>query len=249
MGTFSVRKTTEQFIAEARLIHGDKYDYSKVQYKTNKDKVCIIDPIFGEFWQRPVDHLREYKKSQRTNRTPRTKNIKDKTLYQKWLGIRVRCNPKQWETNKYKSYKGCSYSNNWAVYENFEKWALLTENGYILGYHLDKDILCKSNKIYSADTCCFVPIEINNLLTNCRRVRGKYPIGVVKNRNIFEAHLSRYGIRSCIGTYNTQLEAFNAYKVAKENYIKELAEKYLQEGKITEKVYNALMKYEVEITD
>ena len=52
-----------------------------------------------------------------------------------------------------------------------------------------------------------------------------------------------------IGRFNTPLEAFNAYKIAKENYIKELAEKYFQEGKITEKVYNALMKYEVEITD
>jgi hypothetical protein len=45
------------------------------------------------------------------------------------------------------------------------------------------------------------------------------------------------------------MEAFCAYKNAKEQYIKELAEKYFQEGKITEKVYNALMMYEVEITD
>jgi hypothetical protein len=52
-----------------------------------------------------------------------------------------------------------------------------------------------------------------------------------------------------LGYYATPLEAFNAYKTAKEEYIKELAEKYFQEGKITERVYNALMKYEVEITD
>lgn len=36
MGTFSVRKTTEQFIVEAKSVHGDKYDYSKVEYKTNR---------------------------------------------------------------------------------------------------------------------------------------------------------------------------------------------------------------------
>lgn len=49
--------------------------------------------------------------------------------------------------------------------------------------------------------------------------------------------------------YNTEEEAFYAYKDAKERYIKSVAEKYFQEGKITKRVYNALMKYEVEITD
>ena len=58
MGTFSVRKTTEQFIAEAVALYGEKYDYSKVDYKTNKDKVCIICPEHGEFWQAPNGHLR-----------------------------------------------------------------------------------------------------------------------------------------------------------------------------------------------
>lgn len=51
------RLTTEEFIRKAREVHGDKYDYSKVDYKTNKDKVCIICPIHGEFWQRPDCHI------------------------------------------------------------------------------------------------------------------------------------------------------------------------------------------------
>lgn len=50
-------KTTEDFIREARQIHGDKYDYSKVIYIDALTKVCIICPIHGEFWQRPHDHL------------------------------------------------------------------------------------------------------------------------------------------------------------------------------------------------
>lgn len=58
MGTFSVRKTKEQFIADAISVHGDKYDYSNVEYKTNATKVCIICPRHGEFWQTPNDHLR-----------------------------------------------------------------------------------------------------------------------------------------------------------------------------------------------
>ena len=55
------------------------------------------------------------------------------------------------------------------------------------------------------------------------------------------------GKREHLGLFNTELEAFNAYKTAKEIYIKELANKW--EGKIDERAYNALMNYEVEITD
>ena len=50
-------KTTEQFIEESKNIHGDKYDYSKVKYKHSLDKVCIICPKHGEFWQTPSSHL------------------------------------------------------------------------------------------------------------------------------------------------------------------------------------------------
>lgn len=42
--------TTEQFIEKARLVHGDKYDYSKVEYINSDTKVCIVCPIHGEFW-------------------------------------------------------------------------------------------------------------------------------------------------------------------------------------------------------
>ena len=50
--------TTEEFINKAKKIHGDKYDYSKVEYKGCKEKVCIICPEHGEFWQIPDNHLR-----------------------------------------------------------------------------------------------------------------------------------------------------------------------------------------------
>lgn len=46
------------FIEEAKKVHGDRYDYSQVEYKTIKDKVCIICPEHGAFWQRPSSHLR-----------------------------------------------------------------------------------------------------------------------------------------------------------------------------------------------
>ena len=52
------RMPLEEFISKAIKIHGDKYDYSKVEYVTAKEKVCIICPEHGEFWQKPIDHLR-----------------------------------------------------------------------------------------------------------------------------------------------------------------------------------------------
>jgi hypothetical protein len=50
--------TTEKFIEKAREVHGDKYDYSKVEYKNVRDKVCIICPEHGEFYQTPNTHFR-----------------------------------------------------------------------------------------------------------------------------------------------------------------------------------------------
>lgn len=52
------RKTKDEFIIESNIIHNNKYDYSKVEYKNNKTKVCIICPEHGEFMQCPQDHIR-----------------------------------------------------------------------------------------------------------------------------------------------------------------------------------------------
>lgn len=54
------KSTQEEFIAKAREVHGDKYDYSKVEYINSKSKVCIICPEHGEFWQTPHNHLVGY---------------------------------------------------------------------------------------------------------------------------------------------------------------------------------------------
>lgn len=53
------RKTTEQFINEAKAIHGDIYDYSLVEYKTTHTKVTIICKIHGNFTQEPNSHVND----------------------------------------------------------------------------------------------------------------------------------------------------------------------------------------------
>lgn len=56
-------QSKENWVIKACKTHGDKYDYSKVEYKGWKDKVCIICPEHGEFWQRPSEHIRKNKPS------------------------------------------------------------------------------------------------------------------------------------------------------------------------------------------
>lgn len=50
------RDTVDEFIEKTKSVHGDKYDYSKVEYINNSEKVYIICPEHGEFWQTPCDH-------------------------------------------------------------------------------------------------------------------------------------------------------------------------------------------------
>ena len=53
----SKKVTTQDFILKAHELHGDKYDYSEVEYKSAKEKVKIICPKHGPFWQQPQVHL------------------------------------------------------------------------------------------------------------------------------------------------------------------------------------------------
>lgn len=53
-----LEKRKNEFIKKANTIHQNKYDYSKINYSTNKIPVEIICPIHGSFWQAPGDHLK-----------------------------------------------------------------------------------------------------------------------------------------------------------------------------------------------
>ena len=115
---------------------------------------------------------------------------------------------------------------------------------------LDKDLLIKGNKVYSESTCVFLPKEINSVLIKCTASRGEHLIGVCwsNTHKAFKAQVSKNkGMQEHLGSFNTEIEAFNAYKTAKEAFIKEQANKF--KSQIDERAYNALMNYTVEITD
>ena len=144
------------------------------------------------------------------------------------------------------TYIGCTVCPEWHYLSNFKRWF---DNNYVEGYHLDKDILVKGNKIYSPETCCFVPKEINFLLLNNKSRRGDFPIGVHRKGDLFISQINKNGKRIQIGRFDTPEDAFLAYKKEKEQYVKQLAERYFKEGKIAEMVYLALLDYRVEMTD
>ena len=308
------KSTREDFIAKARAVHGNKYDYFKVEYKGSKKKVCIICPTHGEFWQTPSVHLQgcgckdcrddsyrltteefiikaqsvwgdkfdlslaEYKGtdvpivvgcpihgyiSVRPHSFLQGRGCKfckfesQKELlyghgvydllqdgaskaYGVWKHLMERTSPIPKRRKGLVSYSDATVCAEWRTFSVFKQWY---ESNHFEGCELDKDILVKGNKYYSPETCCMVPHEINMLLARGNKGSGKYPMGVSLYKDKFRA---RFG-RTTIGYYRTIQDAFLAYKIVKEKHIKDKAQEYYNQGLINERVFNALMNYEIEM--
>jgi len=171
--------------------------------------------------------------------------------YEAWSGMIKRCYGEK-KLEKYTSYIGCSVDEKWHNFQNFAKWHEENYNPEIMkDWQLDKDILVKNNKIYSPETCCFVPRDINNVIKTNKNKRGELPVGVsrrtINKKEMFRVSIATAVKKSNLGYFNTPEEAFQVYKTAKENYIKEVADKWC--GLISKRVYQALMDYKIEITD
>ena len=148
------------------------------------------------------------------------------------------------------TYKECFVCDEWLEYYNFKIW--FEENYYTIEneiMEIDKDILFKNNKIYSPETCIFLPHCINSIFCKSDAKRGEYPIGVSYHKKIgkFQSYCTINNKRVYLGYYNTAEDAFMEYKLFKEKYIKEIADQYKKY--IPKKLYKALYDYNVEITD
>jgi len=156
--------------------------------------------------------------------------------YFRWVDILLRCYDKE-QQEKSPSYKGCSVHPDWHNFQVFAKWF---EENYVEGFEIDKDILVKGNKIYGPSTCCFVPKEINLLITVKRKRMSSLPTGLTKIGDKFMVSVnSKYK-----GIYTTQEEASQVYKSEKGKEIKILADKFKRQ--LTLRCYNALYNYQVE---
>lgn len=250
----SNRKTTQEFIKEARIAHGDKYDYTRVEYINCDTKVEIICPEHGVFLQSPYNHCNKKQGCPQCA----TDSLKSGVLgfgindlndrcglaYRIWRNTIVRCYSEDYLA-RFPTYIGCSVCDEWRYFSNFKKWF---DEHHKEGWCLDKDILIKGNKTYSPHACCFVPNEINALFNKCKNNRGKTDIiGVTFRRGKYIARVNKFGLPKQVGVFSDKFQAFNAYKKAKEGYIKEVADKW--KDKLELRVYEALYNYQVEITD
>lgn len=181
-------------------------------------------------------------------------NGKDTKEYKVWVDMLRRCFDKN-RKEEHPTYKDISCCKEWLLFENFYEWLHSQENfeKWYNGkrWDLDKDILIKGNKIYSPEYCSLVPQNVNKLFIKRDTCRGDLPIGVTRNGKGFRAECMNpfKKKREYSTTYSTPEQAFKAYKQYKENIIKQVAQMEYCKGNITKQCYDAMIKYEVEITD
>lgn len=173
--------------------------------------------------------------------------------YKLWQDMLGRCYSQKLHA-RVPSYADCTTSENFNYFPIFKKWChsqigfdSLDDRGR--RFQLDKDILIKGNKIYSENTCVFVPQEVNLLLSSCSIKRGETVLGVSfdKNYKKFVSCLNVFGKQVRLGVFDTEFEAFLVYKEAKEKQVGVVANKW--KDRIDPRVYEVLINYEVDIND
>ena len=224
------------------------------RYSSFKNGQCK-NPFF------PSVHGHGYLGVDKEGNVPKIGELKDgKNIntweYNKWQGMLQRCFDNKYK-EKHPTYKDVACCERWLCFANFLEDFEILKNEYNWSedetLNLDKDILHKNNKVYSLENCVLVPQWINTLFIKCDTSRGQYPVGVSYHKiaKKYQAHCNVNGKRIRLGLYNTAEQAFNAYKIAKENEIKKIANDCVSNGYITKdsRLYNAMISYQIQIDD
>ena len=159
------------------------------------------------------------------------------TAYRTWEGMLRRCYNEKHQNN-FPSYKGCSVVKEWHNFQVFAEWFY---KNYKDDFQLDKDLTIIENKVYGPEYCSFIPQDLNKMLTGKRNSDSTTPTGVYPCKNKFKASVHNGLKRVYLGSFENETDAFNSYKIAKESYVKEQANRYMNE--ISEVIYQNLMNY------
>lgn len=142
--------------------------------------------------------------------------------------------------NPLPTYVGCSVDPSWHLYSGFKQWFDLS---HVVGYQLDKDILQPGNKIYSPDTCVFVPHFINQAVVLRRNPPKSGYHGVYAFTDRWFARLSHKGETKDCETRVNALEAHSDWQRMKADTIDDHLHHYLKEVAPDLRVVRALIKY------
>ena len=137
------------------------------------------------------------------------------------------------------SYIGVTVCDEWLCYANFKEW--YDKNIYEIKderMQLDKDILIKGNKVYSPETCIFVPQRINTLFREFNN--NEFPTLEERSNGSFAIRVRMNGKSKRISGFETKEKAEECYLKEKRQIIKEIAEEY--KDKIPNKLYNRLIE-------
>lgn len=139
--------------------------------------------------------------------------------YKLWRSVIVRCYDST--VKNANVYAKSTVHEDWLRFSTFREWALDKPIGE--GMALDKDILFSGNKLYSPETCVFVPTRLNSLLTCFKSDKGDYPVGVSSRKSsssfVARVHDGSGGESAYLGSYSTPEEAHSAWQIAKANII------------------------------
>lgn len=228
-------------------------DCTIISYTNSKDLVVRFNDDFGYIKRANLHQLRKGSVRNPFDKTVfgigflgvgkynPTESKKATVAYEHWRSMIIRCYSGDLQAVN-PTYKGCSVCEEWYNFQNFAEW-FYSQDFNDCGYQLDKDILVEGNKLYSPNTCRLVPKTINCLLHSNVNSRGNYPQGVspYNNTGMFRAILKEGEVTRALGVYDTQEEAYNSYRVAKEARVKSVA--LMWKDKIDEKVFDSLMSW------
>lgn len=162
--------------------------------------------------------------------------------YNNWFNMFNRCYGEKTTL----PYSKVEVDEKWNDYQVFAKWYYENYDETLMkGWDLDKDLLSSENKIYSENTCVFLPQEINALLaTNIPSYTG-YPRGVYPKDGKFQSAIQKYGKSIYLGFFDTPEEAHKVYMKAKKEYLIEVSEKW--RGILSDRVCDAIKNYDLSL--
>lgn len=169
-------------------------------------------------------------------------NGKLSKCYKTWYHMLERCYSSKLHKS-FPTYIGCTVHPEWHLFSKFKEFY---DTNYREGFQLDKDILVPGNKIYSKETCRFVPHYINYLFTNIKSNKDEFPTGVhyrikqSKNKPYIAA-LKINNRTTFLGNFATIEEASNAYNQANKEYCISVANREYDAGNIPIEIRDAII--------